>query len=251
MNYSDIRRLLLKVFLGFLSVTALVAIFSVLSREFGETQIKVLATTFSISAGSICAMSCAAFLERKGPKGVGFAGIAAAVMAVLMVIIGVWAELAETDYWKTTVVFIVVSVAFAHACLLRLPNLSPRHRWTQTVSNLLVGLLALQVIFAVWGEIKDEGYYRFMAALSVLVVLMTLVVPICSRLRGNADLVPPDSARSAEEFAEAPDKLILQKVSGTVFSDPTGRRYQVTAIKAEPDAAPNAGPAVTPPASEG
>jgi hypothetical protein len=191
MNYTEIRRLLLKVFIEFLSLTALVAITSVLSREFGQTQLKVLATTFSISAGSICAMSCAGFLERKGAKGVGLAGILAAAVAVLMVIGGVWGEIKDTDYWKTTMTSIVISIAFAHGCLLRLPNLAASYRWTQTVSTILIGLLAVQIILAILGEIKDEGYYRLMAALSVLAVLVTLVIPICSRL-GTAPAEPSD-----------------------------------------------------------
>jgi hypothetical protein len=65
MNYTELRKRLLKAFIGFLTLTALVAIGSVLSREFGETQLKVLATTFSITAGSICAMACVAFIERR------------------------------------------------------------------------------------------------------------------------------------------------------------------------------------------
>ena len=53
MNISVMRRLLLKVFIGFLSLTALVAVFSVLSHQFGETQIKVLVTTFEDEWGQV------------------------------------------------------------------------------------------------------------------------------------------------------------------------------------------------------
>jgi len=243
MNYTETRRLLLKVFIGFLSLTALVAITSVLSREFGETQFKVLVTTFSISAGSICAMSCAGFLERKGAKGVGFAGILAAGVAVLMAIGGVWGEIKETGYWKTTLTSIVVSVAFAHGCLLRLPNLAASYRWTQTVSTILIGLLAVQIILAILGEVKDEGYYRLMAALSVLVVLVTLVIPICSRLGTGAAEPSEGPGQVPQKSDPLAEKLHLRKISAGLFADEAGRRYQVTEITAEPDAPPNGGPA--------
>lgn len=233
MNYSDIRRLLLKVFIGFLSVTALVTILSVLGGKFGETQVKVLFTTFSISAGSICAMSCAAFLEWRGTRAVGRAGIFAAGVAVLMVVSGVWGDISEADYWKTTVTFIVVAIAFAHACLLRLPTLALRHRWTQTVSTILIALLALQIILAVWREVRDEGYYRCLAAVSVLVVLVTLIIPICSRLRGKEDKAPQDLDQAAEQLDQLPEHLVLHKVSGPVFADAAGRRFHVTEIKAQ------------------
>ena len=246
MNYTDIRRLLLKIFIGFLSLTALVAIFSVLSHQFGETQLKVLLTTFSISAGSICSMSCAAFLERQGAKGtgkgVGFAGILAASVAVLLAIVGVWGEVKEAEFWKTTATFIVVAVAFAHACLLRLPNLASSHRWTQTVSTILIGFLGVQIVLAVWGEIHDDLYYRFMAVVSVLVVLMTLVIPICTKLGGKADEGPEALVHVAEQCDPLPEHLVLRKVSGAVFADQAGRTYRVTEIKAEAGTAPNAGP---------
>lgn len=243
MNYTAARKLLLKVFIGFLSMTALVAILSVLSGEFGETQIKVLVTTFSITAGSICAMACAGFIERKGAKTVGIVGILAASGAVSLVIIGVWGEIDEKEYWKTTVTFIVVCIALAHACLLNLPTLVASHRWTQPASAILIALLAFQIIVAVWGEIGNEGYYRLMAALSVLVVLVTLVVPICSRLGAKADEGHPEEAPDIAKFCHVPEELVLHRLTGFIFADQLGRRYQVTQIRAEPGAAPNGGPA--------
>ena len=244
MNYTEVRKLLLKVFIGFLSMTALVAIFSVLSREFGQTQLKVLVTTFSISAGSICAMACAGFIERKGAKAVGIVGILAASVAVALVIIGVWGKINEKEYWKTTVAFIVVCIALAHACLLHLPSLAASHRWTQTASAILIGLLALQIIFAVWGEIKGEGYYRLMAAVSVLVVLATFVVPICSRLGAKTGEGRPEQGRGVEQFGQIPEQLVLRRLSGAIFADQVGRQYQVTEIEAEQSAPPNGGPAM-------
>ena len=249
MNYSEIRRLLLRAFIGFLSLTALVAIFSLLSGEFGQTQGKVVATTFSISAGSICAMACAAFLERKGARGAGFTGILTASVAVLLVIPGVWGEITEGYYWKSTLIAIVVSVAFAHGCLLRLPKLAESYRWTQTGSTILIGLLAVQIMLAILGEFRGEGYYRSIGVVSVLLVLVTLIIPICSRLGQKADEGPEDLSQAAEEHDQAPEQLLLRRVSGAVFVDQGGLRYHVREMKAKPGAAPNAGSADAPPAS--
>ncbi len=246
MNYTEARKLLLKVFIGFLSMTALVAILSVLSRNFGEPQIKVLATTFSIAGGSICAMACAGFIERKGGKAVGIVGILAASVAAPLVIIGVWGDIHEHEYWKTTETFIVLSIALAQVCLLHSPNLAASYRWTQPVSAILIGLLALQISVAVWGEIKDEGYYRFMAALSVLVVLATLVVPICSRLGAKADEGRPKQGPDIGEVAHVPEQLVLHRLSGAIFADQLGRRYEVTEIQAGPGDAANGGSGTLP-----
>ncbi len=240
MNCTAFRKLLLNVFIGFLPMTALVAIFSVLSSEFGETQIKVLVTTFSISAGSVCAMACAGFIERKGSKTVGIVGILAASGAVSLVIIGMWGEIEGEEFWKTTVMFIVGCIALAHACLLYLPTLAASHRWTQPTAAILIALLALQIIFAIWGEVEDEGYYRLMAALSVLVVLVTLVVPICGRLGANAHEARPEKVFNNTMFYPLSEQLVLHRLSGDIFADKLGRRYQVTQIQAEQDATPDA-----------
>ena len=58
MNFTEIKKVLLKLFVGFLILTAIIAIISVLSGEFGELQGKILATTLTISMASICSMSC-------------------------------------------------------------------------------------------------------------------------------------------------------------------------------------------------
>src|SRR5262245_13976448 len=238
MNYAKIRGLLLKIFIGFLSLTALVAIVSVLSGEFGKTQIKVLITTCSISAASICAMSCAAFLERKKAKAVGGTGILIASVSALLVIAGTWGEIPEEDYWRATATLVVLSVCFAHGCLLCLPSLAARYRWTQIASTILITLLAVQIIVAIWGKIDNEGFYRFLAALSVLVVLITLVIPICSRLGASAGEPATADSPAATPTDQVPEKLVLRKISAGVFADESGRTFQVAEIKTGHDIPP-------------
>ena len=225
MNPREAKRLFLKLFIGFLSLTAAIAILSVLSGDFGEFQLKVLATTFSISAASICSMSCAAFIDKKkkrelGVIGIVFSGIAAALMTG-----GVWIDINEEAYWKITISFIVFAMALAHAFLLILPDLDSEHRWAQTASCVAISILALQIVSAVWGEIDDEGYYKFLAAVSIVVVLLTLVIPILMKMRKGID----DSVRT----------LVLTENQDGTFCDQPGTIYRVTEIDTEQDAAPN------------
>jgi len=100
MNYSEIRKLSLKVFIGFLGLTALIAIISVLSGDFGKLQWKILATCFTISAASICSMSCAVFIEKKGLAGLGLAGIFLCISSASLVIVGIWPEIESEEYWN-------------------------------------------------------------------------------------------------------------------------------------------------------
>lgn len=232
-DYAAMRRLFLKVFIGFLTLTALVAIVAVLSGSFGNTQIKVLVTCLVITAGSICAMSCAAYMERQGVREVGLLGILTAVVAVALVSIGAWGEIKDATFWKTAAISGVMAAAVAHGCLLRLPELAKDYRWTQVVAAVLIGLLALQATIAIWGEVNDQGFYRAMAALSVLVVLASLVVPICKKLGPAAPESCGMMSHSSDQTDELPDRLALNKVSPGVYFDESGRQYHVREIRNE------------------
>ena len=89
MNPENAKRIFLKLFIGFLSLTATIAILSVLSGDFDEFQLKILASSFSISAASICSMSCAAFVEKKKKKELGILGGTFSAIAAAFVIIGI------------------------------------------------------------------------------------------------------------------------------------------------------------------
>lgn len=220
MNATELRRILLQAFLVFLGLTALVAIGSVLSGDIGELQFKILITTFSISAASICAMSCAAFMGSRGPAPVGIAGMALAVLSAVLLILGLWGEIRDDVFWKTMITCGVFAVSFAHALLLLLPELDARHRWLQWASAGTIGLLAIQIAGALWGEIDESSYYRVLTVVAIVVGLETLVIPIMMKLRrrnGGSRL-----------------RLVLTNVEGDVFADPSGRRFVVTEIGAGP-----------------
>ncbi len=216
MDYTNLRKLSLKVFLGFLGLTAIIAIISVLSGEFGEIQMKVLATSLTISAASICSMSCAAFIEKKSPKELGMSGILLSVIAAGLLIAGVWLQPHSDEYWKTAVTFVIAAVAFAHGFLLVLPTLDAAQKWVQRVSTVCIGLLALQIAVAVWGEVQNEGYYRALAVVAILVGLETLAIPMLMKLR-KGDV-------------QEKQTLVLEKLEGDMYIDATGRQYQLKEI---------------------
>jgi len=230
MQASKAKRFSLVLCIAFLILTAAVAIISIFSGSFGDFQLKILATTFSISTASICSMSCAAFMEHKNDKKLGLVGIAFAIVAIIMVIGGIWIELEifTESYWKTTISLIVLSIAFAHAFLLLLPRLNPEHRWVQTSSVIAIGLLAFMLCMAMWGEIADEGFYKLLAVNSILVVLCTLVIPICMRMRRDVAL------GATEKIQEI---LILSKQNDGTYTDKKGQIYQVLPIVQEAEAA--------------
>jgi len=225
MNYIKIKRLSLKVFIGFLGLTALIAVISVLTGTFGKIQMKILATTFTISAASICSMSCAAFIDKKKLVQLGLLGILLSVSAAIMLIIGMWWEIRSDVGEKVTITLSVFAVAFAFAFLLVLPKLDDRQKWVQKVSSVSIGILALQMVIAVWleGYIKlNDWYYRLLAVVAIVVGLETIVIPILMKLRKGDE--------------RKIDRIILEKIEGDVYRDPAGKKYRLMEMDAKPAA---------------
>jgi len=217
LNYKEIRTFFLKAFIAFLGLTALVAIICVLSGDFGDLQVKILATSFTISAASICSMSCAAFIEKRKATVIGLIGILLSAAAAVMVFILIWAELNNnTQYRKFLVTLVVLAIAHAHAFLLLLPELGDSRKWIQNASSVSIGTLALLIVVAVWGEIEAEAYYRILSAVAIIVGLETLVVPILMKL--------------ARQDGQKGERLVLEKVEGNVYRGPSGKNYRVDEI---------------------
>ncbi|MBT7304154.1 MAG: hypothetical protein HN849_31770 [Victivallales bacterium] len=213
MDYAEFRRASLRTFLGFLALTAAIAVVSVLGGDFGETQVKVLLTTLTISAASMCAMACAAFIEKREQRELGLAGISLAIVSALLTILGIWSEASSERYWKLVLTFVVFAVAFAHVFMLLLPSLSERHSWFQALSSVSIAILACQIIFAFWAEVSDDFYYRLLAVVSIIVALETLTVPILMKLgRGQAT-----RGRT----------IVLEEVGNGVYKDSAGKLYTV------------------------
>lgn len=200
----------------FLSLSALVAVVSLLTGQFGEVQVKIILTTLTISAASVCGMACLAFVEKHGRAALGGVGVICAVIAALMSILGIWRiSDVSTEYWKITLTFVVASVAIAHMLLLHVPALPAGWRWNQHALILFDLTLAAQVVFAMWDETSSSGFYRFMGVITVFVVLFTLIIPIGSRLTGGA-----------RKHAT----LALTHEEDDIYHDREGQRYRVTKI---------------------
>ncbi|MDA0874833.1 MAG: hypothetical protein O3C45_07185 [Bacteroidetes bacterium] len=214
MDYTRASKLFLKGFLGFLILTALLAIFSILTDSFGKTQAKILGTSSIISAASILAMACAAFLERKRIPWLGFSGIAAAVIAAVLSIAAIWIEIQDRDFMRVIMTFVVAAVGMAHAFLLVLPKLDSNQEWVQKASSTVIGTLCTLIIILIWGDFNSEWYARILGVLGILTGLVTLAVPLMMRLR--------------KENHGTLRTLSLTEREDGLFTDSTGTVYRVT-----------------------
>lgn len=212
-----LKKLSLFGIIGFLSLSALVAVVSLLTGEFGETQVKIILTTLTISGASVCGMACFAFIEKRGLAPLGAIGVACAVIAAAVGILAIWGiDNIGTTYGKVTLTFVIAAVALAHIFLLHIPTLPPNYRWNQYTLIFFDLILAGQVTYAMWEEVNSSGFYRFMGVITVFVVLFTLIIPICSRL--------------ATGHADRAGSLVLDHENTDIYRDRDGQRYRVTKV---------------------
>jgi hypothetical protein len=151
---------------------------------------------------------------------VGLLGVVLSVSAAILVIGGIWSEIQNNVAEKIMITLIVSAVAFAYAFLLVLPELDERHKWVQPVSSVSIGILALQAIVFVWGDIENNWYFRFIAVVAIIVGLETVVIPILMKLRKIG--------------GRANGKIVLEKIEGDVYRDTSGKKYRLTEIEGQP-----------------
>ncbi len=208
----------LRGFVVFLVLTAIIAIVTVLSGEFGSVQGKILAASFSVSLASICAMSSAVFMEQRRSSLLGALGIAVAAVALLLFNAFLWLEVSWGPLWQTAFCSITLMIGLAHGFLLQLPRLSPAQRWVQRAAAYAI---ALSVALICAGIIRPDqiaeafGYPQLLTISAIAVVLLSVLVPIYARMGQPLELAP----------------LTLEPLGDGTYRDSSGQRYKVERLE--------------------
>lgn len=180
------------------ALSALFGIIAILSGNFGDFEGRVILTTVTISAASICALAAGALWESRKARTLPGIAVALAVVAAAIIIIGIWARISEEEYWKFVATVGVLAVATAQSCLLSLAVLAPRFAWTRVVAVIAVFFLASLIIFVIYGDVNGEGIFKAIGATAILVASLTIMMPIFHRL-SRADTLPSKSIHTASD----------------------------------------------------
>lgn len=88
---------------------------------------------------------------------------------------------------------------------------------TKTALRIFLGFLGLTaVIAAMWIEVEAEVYYRFMAAVGIVVGLETVSLPILIKLSKGAP--------------HTRERLLLEQLEDDIYIDSSGKRFQLKAL---------------------
>jgi hypothetical protein len=194
MEKLPIKRTFLQSLIASVGISAFLGILAILIGNFGEFEIKVLLTTLTISGASLCGLCCGAAIELRGQRVLPFAGILSAIIAAVMIIIGMWGELDSEAFWKSTATVSIFAVAFSHLSLLMLARLSAKYAWAMPAAYGLVALVAFWLAGMLWGEWDGEMMFRMLGVAAVLDGAITILIPIFHRLSHEDFQASSDSA---------------------------------------------------------
>ena len=146
--------------------SAMLGIVLVLAGSFSDLQVRIILTTLTISATSICALACGALWESRRKVFLSLPGAIVAVLAAVLVIVGIWTKTESSAFWKFSISVALLAVATAHACLLSMAKLARRFAWTRIVVFVAVYFLACFFIYIIYFTPKGDTGVRIIGARS-------------------------------------------------------------------------------------
>lgn len=205
------RRLLIAA-LASLSLSAALAIGILLFGDFGNTQGRILATTFSVSGYSLLMLPGALLAERHRAPSIATANVAAAAAAFLLTLALVWLPEGGDTLGRLAGTATVVAVALAQLAatsVWRRDDDGPGVRRAFLAAVATGAAVAGLVIVAIWTDPGGELFVRVVAAAAVLDVFLVMLQPLLRRLRGS-DSVAVVLEGTREQIEDA-----LARVEGT------------------------------------
>jgi hypothetical protein len=209
------RRIFLWALVVSLCVTAAVAIGTLLFAEFDETAGRILGTTALLSLASLVSLPAGALLDQGRGVPLGWATIAAAVVAFGFSLAVVWHDFTPDWPYQLTFTLWLAAGAGAQAAIVTVllrPGDSRRLRILHAASIALTVSLAALIAVAIWAEPGSDAYGRAVGAVAVAAVLATLLQPILRRVevpagRGARLVLELDREPSEEAVAAALEAL--------------------------------------------
>ncbi len=184
------RRVVLSAFLASIAVNTILGIWALLAGDFGDTQAKILVTSFCVSAAMLGALVNAFPLGRRvmWPLPVVATASFAAGFAELVLI--VWAEPDGSAWAKSVTTLLIIGAGATLVGLIGLLPLRRLDRLARFLHTVVTAALVTTLIAMMWTEVDAAWLGRLIGVESVLVAALTLAVPTLARYRPTE---PPPS----------------------------------------------------------
>jgi hypothetical protein len=193
----SVTRAFLYTLIGSVGLGAVVGIVTILAGHFGWFEGRVLLTTATIAAASMCGLACGAYWATGRGRLIPAAGIVLSFLAATLVLVGMWGEINSELYWKSAASSSVFAVAFGHLALLSMARLAGWFRWSLVAAHAVILLVAGLIVAMILAEPRGEGMFRLLAVAAILDAAITLLVPIFHRL-SRTEIQAADQANNYE-----------------------------------------------------
>ena len=183
----NLKRAFLRALVISLCITAGLAIITLLFGDFDATAGRILMTTAFMSLYSLMALPGGSLLDRGTHALLGWTTLLLCGVSFLLALNLVWGQWDDVSdsAWRLTLAASVVAGACAQASATTWRRRSDdsqglvRLYW---ISMVTAFGLAFMIVNAVFNEVEDAGYYRFLGALAVANLLVALIQPIIRRM---------------------------------------------------------------------
>jgi hypothetical protein len=214
------KQLLVYLTITSLAATAALAIGVLLLGDFDDTEARVLLTTLAISVSGVLGLPAAVLLEQGRSPVLAWASITLTVVLFAAFEIMVWQNEDSEPGWKFVGTLAAVTVASTQISALTTRLRAgdrPSVRKVYASAVALVVVIAVLVVAAIWEEIDDATYYRILAALAVLNVLLVVVQPFLRKLG------PAAGGAFRVRLATEPGGVQELELAGHDFADAVAR----------------------------
>jgi hypothetical protein len=213
---STLGRVVLRLVAGSLLAAGLAACIALLSGDFGDVELKVIATSTILALVSATVGSGLAVRPRRPLLGLATVGLS--LLAFAMTTAGMWLEIDPEWFWRATGVAAIGALDGAHASFVLSRRRSDDTPGVVTATRVAVVASAISAAMGTWpltGPVPDdadeEAYAQVLGVVLVVQLVATAVAPLLRRLAAGAE--PPagtplePSARLADEIAAAADRI--------------------------------------------
>lgn len=185
MDSIELKKTFLITLIVSLSVSALVGIVLFLIGSFGDLEVKILFTTLVIGLFSLTGLCGSILYSRDRFANYSLITMVVSISGLFLSILSIWEIVYVEDIWKALVISIILSIAFAHSCLMLLIDSEKRIvNILLGVTHLFIFIVSLMLILLVVSgfDIDYEFYYRLIGVFAILDVLGTIVTPIVNKI---------------------------------------------------------------------
>lgn len=200
----------IRAFIASVVVNAVLGAWALLSGDFGETEGRVLITTFLISAAMLSVLLNAPALRRNVLWPVPAVGAVGGAAGFSLLIVIAWIDDPGEILVKSAVSGLVIGGAATLAAALRLIGEPTTARWLRPVTEVAIAALAVTLLAVLWNEGGDGWVARLIGIESIAVAAGTLLIPVLARF-GGGEQVPVPAAFACPHCGEAIDLSSIER----------------------------------------